>query len=74
MHLLMTETLGYESYYTYGEDVSATSTTCFAATHPEAVDGILVTHAHFGTTEERAAHRRPGRRRVLRRARGQARA
>lgn len=55
MHALMTETLGYESYYTYGEDVSANVNDLLAATHPEAVDGILVTHSHFGTDEERAA-------------------
>lgn len=55
MHRLMTETLGYASYFTYGEDVSANVNDLLAATHPESVDGILVTHAHFGTDEERAA-------------------
>jgi pimeloyl-ACP methyl ester carboxylesterase len=55
MHALMTETLGYPSYFTYGEDVSANVNDLIAATHPESVDGILVTHAHFGTAEERAA-------------------
>lgn len=55
MHALMTETLGYRSYFTYGEDVSANVNDLLAATHPESVDGILVTHAHFGTQEERAA-------------------
>jgi hypothetical protein len=55
MHALMTETLGYSRYFTYGEDVSANVNDLIAATHPEAVEGILVTHAHFGTDEERAA-------------------
>jgi pimeloyl-ACP methyl ester carboxylesterase len=55
MHALMTETLGYSSYFTYGEDVSANVNDLIAATHPESIDGILVTHAHFGTPEERAA-------------------
>jgi pimeloyl-ACP methyl ester carboxylesterase len=55
MHRLMTETLGYSSYFTYGEDVSANVNDLIAATHPDIVDGILVTHAHFGTAEERAA-------------------
>jgi epoxide hydrolase len=54
MHLLMTQTLGYDSYFTYGEDVSANVNDLLAATHPDAVDGILVTHAHFGTPAERA--------------------
>lgn len=55
MHLLMTETLGYPSYFTYGEDVSANVNDLLAATHPEAVEGVLVTHAHFGSAEERAS-------------------
>jgi pimeloyl-ACP methyl ester carboxylesterase len=55
MHALMTETLGYASYFTYGEDVSANVNDLIAALHPDEVDGILVTHAHFGTQEERAA-------------------
>jgi pimeloyl-ACP methyl ester carboxylesterase len=55
MHRLMTETLGYSTYYTYGEDVSANVNDLIAATYPDAVEGILVTHAHFGTKEERAA-------------------
>ena len=56
MHALMTKTLGYRSYFTYGEDVSANVNDLIAATHADVVDGILVTHAHFGTDEERAAH------------------
>jgi pimeloyl-ACP methyl ester carboxylesterase len=55
MHRLMTEALGYRSYFTYGEDVSANVNDLLAATHPDAIDGVLVTHAHFGTKEERAA-------------------
>lgn len=55
MHTLMTETLGYERYLTYGEDISANVSDLIAASHPEAVHGILATHAHFGTEEERDA-------------------
>ena len=55
MHALMTSALGYSRYFTYGEDVSANVNDLLAATHPAAVEGILVTHAHFGTDEERAA-------------------
>lgn len=55
MHALMTETLGYPTYFTYGEDVSANVNDLIAGTHPESIDGIIVTHAHFGTDEERAA-------------------
>lgn len=55
MHALMTDTLGYESYITYGEDVSANVSDLIAATHPDRVAGIVVTHAHFGTPAEREA-------------------
>ena len=55
MHRLMTDTLGYEHYLTYGEDISANVSDLIAASHPEAVLGILATHAHFGTDEEREA-------------------
>ena len=55
VHALMTQTLGYSRYFTYGEDVSANVNDLIAATHPHAIDGILVTHSHFGTDEERAA-------------------
>lgn len=54
MHELMTETLGYQRFLTYGEDVSANVSDLIAATYPDAVQGILATHAHFGTYEERA--------------------
>ncbi|WP_322408932.1 epoxide hydrolase [Microbacterium invictum] len=54
MHRLMTEVLGYERYFTYGEDVSTNVNELLAATHPESVQGIVVTHAHFPTREERA--------------------
>jgi pimeloyl-ACP methyl ester carboxylesterase len=54
MHLLMTETLGYDRYFTYGEDVSANVNDLIAGTYPEAIEGIVATHAHFGTPEERA--------------------
>jgi epoxide hydrolase len=54
MHALMTRVLGYERYLTYGEDVSANVNDLIAASHPEVVSGILVTHAHFPTAGERA--------------------
>lgn len=54
MHTLMTETLGYDTYLTYGEDISANVSDLIAARHPESVAGIVVTHAHFPTSEERA--------------------
>lgn len=54
MHALMTDVLGYERYLTYGEDVSANVNDLLAALHPEAVQGILVTHAHLPSHEERA--------------------
>jgi epoxide hydrolase len=55
MHRLMTEVLGYRRYLTYGEDVSANVNDLLASAHPDAVSGIVVTHAHFGTPEERRA-------------------
>lgn len=55
MHRLMTEVLGYERYLTYGEDVTANVSDLIAASHPEQVAGILVTHAHFPNRAERDA-------------------
>jgi epoxide hydrolase len=54
-HALMTDVLGYATYLTYGEDVSANVNDLLAATHPDAVAGIVATHAHFLTSDERAA-------------------
>ncbi|MDP3950623.1 epoxide hydrolase family protein [Microbacterium sp.] len=54
MHTLMTDGLGYERYLTYGEDISANVSDLIASTYPDHVQGILATHAHFGTDEERA--------------------
>jgi len=54
MHALMTRELGYEQYLTYGEDLTANVNDLIAATHPDEVAGILVTHAHFPSDEERA--------------------
>lgn len=54
MHALMTEVLGYERYMTYGEDVTANVSDLIAARYPEQIAGIIATHAHFPTTEERA--------------------
>jgi pimeloyl-ACP methyl ester carboxylesterase len=59
MHALMTEVLGYERYVTYGEDVTANVSDLIAARYPEQVGGIVATHAHFPTTEERAALTEP---------------
>ena len=53
VHALMTEVLGYERYLTYGEDVSANVNDLLAAQHPDAVIGIIATHAHFPTRAER---------------------
>ncbi|MET0672650.1 MAG: epoxide hydrolase family protein [Microbacterium sp.] len=55
MHALMTDALGYDRYLTYGEDVSANVNDLIAATYPGAVSGILVTHSHFPTAQERVA-------------------
>ncbi|MFE6994473.1 epoxide hydrolase family protein [Microbacterium sp. NPDC057659] len=49
MHALMTDVLGYTRYLTYGEDMTANVNDLIAASHPESVAGILVTHAHFPT-------------------------
>jgi len=59
MHSLMTETLGYSSYFTYGEDVSANVNDLIAGSWPESIDGIIATHAHFGTDDERAGYDDP---------------
>jgi pimeloyl-ACP methyl ester carboxylesterase len=53
VHTLMTDVLGYTRYLTYGEDVTANVSDLVAATHPEAVTGIVVTHAHFLPQDER---------------------
>jgi pimeloyl-ACP methyl ester carboxylesterase len=54
MHALMTDVLGYERYFTYGEDVTANVSDLIAARYPDHVAGIVATHAHFPTSEERA--------------------
>ncbi|WP_043347503.1 epoxide hydrolase family protein [Beutenbergia cavernae] len=54
MHRLMTDVLGYDRFVTYGEDVSANVNDLIAASYPESVAGILVTHSHFPSREERA--------------------
>lgn len=54
MHALMTDVLGHDRYLTYGEDVTANVSDLVAARHPEHVAGIVATHAHFPTVEERA--------------------
>ncbi|RXZ68320.1 epoxide hydrolase family protein [Agromyces albus] len=59
MHALMTEVLGYERYFTYGEDVTANVSDLISARHPGQIAGIIATHAHFPTSEERAALTEP---------------
>jgi pimeloyl-ACP methyl ester carboxylesterase len=54
MHTLMTDVLGYGRYFTYGEDVTANVSDLIAASYPEHVAGIVATHAHFPTEQERA--------------------
>lgn len=54
MHSLMTDVLGYERYLTYGEDVSANVNDLIAASYPDQVAGIIATHAHFPSEQERA--------------------
>ncbi|MFB7891262.1 epoxide hydrolase family protein [Microbacterium sp. NPDC056044] len=53
MHALMTDVLGYETYLTYGEDVSANVNDLIAGSYPEAVAGVVVTHSHFPSMAER---------------------
>ncbi|WP_309104435.1 alpha/beta fold hydrolase [Microbacterium sp.] len=55
MHRLMTVVLGYERYIAYGEDLSANVSDLIAALYPDAVAGIVATHAHMGTSDERDA-------------------
>ncbi|MDY0909597.1 epoxide hydrolase [Microbacterium sp. CFBP9034] len=55
VHALMTEVLGYDEYLTYGEDVSANVNDLIASQHPDQVLGIVVSHAHFPSQEERQA-------------------
>jgi pimeloyl-ACP methyl ester carboxylesterase len=65
MHALMTEALGYERYFTYGEDVTANVSDLIAARYPEHVAGIVATHAHFPTIEERSALTNPAEKRFF---------
>lgn len=53
MHRLMTDVLGYDRYFTYGEDVSANVNDLIAGTYPQSVAGVLVTHSHFPSRAER---------------------
>jgi len=59
MHALMADVLGYDRYLVYGEDLTANVSDLVAAAHPEAVAGIVVTHAHFLSQEEQAATNDP---------------
>jgi len=53
MHTLMRQVLGYETYLTYGEDVSANVNDLIAGSYPDAVAGVVVTHSHFPSMAER---------------------
>jgi len=53
MHTLMTDVLGYPRYLTYGEDVSANVNDLIAGSYPDAVSGVIATHAHFPSHAER---------------------
>ncbi len=53
MHALMTDVLGYQRYLTYGEDLSANVNDLLASRYPDAVAGIIATHAHFPSRSER---------------------
>lgn len=59
MHQLMTEVLGYSRYLTYGEDVSADINDLLAARYPENVAGIIATHAHIPSGQDRARFTAP---------------
>lgn len=50
-HTLMTDVLGHPRYLTYGEDVGAEISDRLAAGHPDAVAGIVATHASFSARE-----------------------
>lgn len=54
-HRLMTEVLGYERYFTYGEDVGCGISDWLGALYPESVAGIFATHPAF-PPEERRLH------------------
>jgi pimeloyl-ACP methyl ester carboxylesterase len=54
MNTLMTGVLGYSRYLTYGEDISAAVNEMIAASYPDAVAGIIATHAYFPPSEDRA--------------------
>lgn len=55
MHALMTDVLGYRRYVSYGEDVTAKVSDLIAARHAEQLAGIVVTHPHIPTDDERSA-------------------
>jgi epoxide hydrolase len=50
---LMTETLGYQRFGTYGEDVGAGFSDWLAATHPERVIGLHAAHPAYPPTDRR---------------------
>jgi len=65
MNTLMTDVLGYERYLTYGEDVSANVNDLIAGTYPDRVAGVVVTHAHFPSRDERTSLTDPAERRFF---------
>ncbi|MCR8671926.1 epoxide hydrolase family protein [Agrococcus sp. HG114] len=48
---LMVDELGYERFLTYGEDVGAGISDWLAGGHPDAVAGLVATHASFGARD-----------------------
>ncbi|GAB4003881.1 epoxide hydrolase [Glycomyces albus] len=48
---LMTDVLGYERFLVYGEDVGAPVSDWLAGEHPDAVAGIVATHASFSAAD-----------------------
>jgi len=66
---LMSDVLGYARFFTYGEDISANVNDLIAATYPEHVVGVIATHAHFPSRDERDAATDPGEVRFFQRLR-----
>lgn len=48
---LMVDELGYDRFLTYGEDVGAGVSDWLAGGHPDAVAGLVATHASFGARD-----------------------
>lgn len=61
MHTLMTDVLGYERYFTYGEDISANVSDLIAATYPSHVRSSTVWPRQAGPTARTDTSRARGR-------------